>query len=474
MIALSHRLAKLPLSAFVAFSFATAICIYWSSLFGTPIFDDLHFIFQDQAVVGDSSYFTILTEFAWPLSLSVHKFFYGLWKQDFIYYHLLNLSLHLLNSFLLLKLALKLKLHFPKLMFLLFLIHPSNVIAVSWMVQLKTLLCFTFAMTSFLMLLRAVENKKWFLPSWISFLLSLFSKSASLPLCIVFIWFVFKKSGPKALVWVIPYLLMSLFSAYSILTSSQTSTATAQYESTTFVDAKIHQSQKPVIENNNSNQEIDKFQAIQDRLVLVLKTTHYYFWQVVLPLESYPIKGKPSKGLSFFEGFNAIFIVLLCVLNWGSIIASSLLVGLLMILPFLGFITAPFMNLTWVSEQHLYLALPFFLCFWLSLFSKWKFQLAPLVPFVFVVFCFIQSFKSAGYYKNEITFYSQSLLADPFNIPVVQNLAVSYLNINQPHEALAVTSKIIGEAETNKEVRQSKYFHYLLLLHVDILKQLNQ
>jgi hypothetical protein len=472
MSSIINKLIKLPLSVLILISLCMATCLYWSSLNGAPIFDDHHFIFQDDVIIGNFSYLTIWTEFAWPLSISVHKFIFSIWKDEFLYYHLLNLILHFLNSYLLLKLALKLRLPYPKLLFILFLVHPSNVIAVSWMVQLKTLLCFTFSILSLLCLLKAFENKKWYLPSWISFYLSIISKSASVPLSFFFLYLIFKKSGPKSLIWALPFVLMSSFSAYTILSSSLTSTATAQLESSTFVDAKVEESKKPVIVNSKIKNEDDEINKLKNRLILVLKTSHYYFWQVILPLENYPIKGQAPKGLGVIEVFHFIFIVILCILNSGNLAALYIFTGYLLILPFLGLVSAPFMNLTWVSEQHLYLALPFFLCFWLALLSKWKLRFAHFLPLLFVIFFSIQTFRAAGYYKDEIIFYSKSLLADPYNIPVAQNLAVSYLDNNEPLKALAVTSKIIEISRTKAEIRESKYFHYFLTLHEDIVKQL--
>ncbi len=472
MVSTINKISKIPLSVFVLFSFVMTICLYWNSLNGRPIFDDLHFIFQDDVITGNYGYDRIWSEFAWPLSISIHKFLFGIWKFEFLYYHLLNLALHLLNSYLLLNVVLKINIPYPRLLFILFLIHPSNVIAVSWMVQLKTLLSFTFGILSFICLLKVSEKKIWYLPAWCSFFLSIISKSASLPLSLFFLLCIFKKSGAKSLIWAIPFLLMSSFSAYTILKSTQTSTAAAQYESSTFVDAKIQESKKPIIDDKKKVEHISGIKKIKDTLVLILNTTRYYFWQVILPLESYPIKGRAPKELGFTAILHFIFIMTLFFINFRTLGGLYLISGYLMITPFLGFITAPYMNLTWVSEQHLYLALPFFLCFWLSILSKWKFRFAYFLPYFYIAFFCIQTFKAVSYYKNDIIFYSKSLLADPYNIPVAQNLAVSFLDNNEPLKAFYVTSRIIEASKTDPEVRESKYFHYLLQLHNDVVTQL--
>ena len=108
------------------------------------------------------------------------------------YYKSILLPL-IVEAFLLLKVADFFKLSFSRILFLVFLLHPSNVISVSWMIQLKTLMCFLFAIISFLFLIKAHNNKRWYLPSWTFFLFSLLSKSASLPLSVVFFFFSYKK-----------------------------------------------------------------------------------------------------------------------------------------------------------------------------------------------------------------------------------------------------------------------------------------
>jgi hypothetical protein len=167
-------------------------------------------------------------------------------------------------------------------------------------------------------------------------------------------------------------------------------------------------------------------------------------------------------------------VALLIFLNWSSIPGLALLTGYVMLSPFLGIFTAPYMTLTWVSEQHLYLALPFMLCFWVGILAKWKFQFAQLIPIVFVSFFSFMTFKAATYYQSDILFYSKSLQADPSNIPIAYNLAVAYLRRNETTEALAVTGQMIEMGNTNSGVKESKYFSYISELHGKIAKQVLQ
>ncbi len=474
MNAVIEKISKLPKSLLILLSFVFTTILYWQSLNGPPIFDDHHFLFRDQVIVGDYLYSTIWSNFAWPLSVSVHKFLFSIWHYEFLYYHLLNLGFHFFNSYLLLKLAEKLNLPFPKFLFLLFLIHPSNVISVSWMVQLKTLLCFTFAILSFLALLKALDNKKCYVISWMCFALSIISKSASLPLAALFGFYVFKKAGPKASLWVLPILLMSGYSTYKVLKSPVTAIGVTQLESKSFVSGISEKTEAvapaPRIRREKPQPKPEEHNKFKGGVVSFLKTSHYYFWQVALPMESYPVKGQAPQEIGLTDGIHLLFLIVMLLANWGNLVGQCLLAGYLMMTPFFGIVPAPYMNMTWVSEQHLYLAMPFFLCLWLSLLSKWKFKHAPYALAIFVLFFSVQTYKATSYYKDEIIFYTKSLQASPTNIPIAYNLASAYLQNNEAEKALMVTGTVIEMSQTNREMKESKYLPKILELHGKLVK----
>jgi hypothetical protein len=453
-------------------SFILLLGLYYPSLNGGPIWDDYHNIFYDSVVTGDFSYWTIFRDFAWPISVSAEKLLYGLWKTEYFYYHLLNLLLHFLNSYLLLKALEKINLPYSRLIFVLFLLHPSNVISVSWMVQLKTLLCFTFAISALLFLTKALDDKRFYPVAWISFLVSLLSKSASLPLSLIFVIYAIKKKGRSQLIWTLPFVIFSLYSGYKVLKSEITAMSKKQIESKSFVAVENRNPQYilPQLPTPKIDQRKKVDQGFKERAGLFFKTSHYYFWQVLLPLDSFPVKGQVIKETGPKEFLHIIFLALLIFLNWATLPGLALLAGYVMLSPFLSIFTAPYMTLTWVSEQHMYLALPFFLLFWVGIFSKWKLKFAPAIPILVVAFFSFQTFKAANYYKNDIIFYAKSLQADPSNIPIAYNLAVAYLKRNEANNALAVTSRVIEMGSTNSEIKESKYFPFISELHGKIAK----
>jgi hypothetical protein len=329
--------------------------------------------------------------------------------------------------------------------------------------------------------MRALEDKRYYALSWISFALSVLSKSASLPAVLLFLIYSYKSKGKQQLLWMLPFLLISTYSTYKILASSVTAEGAEQIESKSFVATKLYPVEKsrPAAVVNRPdptpapavvNDERDILKEVGKISNLFLKTVHYYFWQIILPLENYPIKGQSTRPAGFIESFHLMFLMILTYINWGTVAAMGLMSGYLMLLPFLGIFSAPYMNVTWVSEQHLYLSLPFFLLFWTGLLASLKFKYSPAIPILFTLFFTVQTFRAIPYYNNEIIFYTKALEADPQNIPIAYNLAVSYLKKNEPKSAVLVTGKIIELGNNDSAVKDSKYFAYISQLHGKIVK----
>jgi len=466
----------IPKPVFILVSLLLCLVLYWPSMNGQPVWDDLSYWFNYDVITKDFSYLTIWGNFGWPLSVSIQKLLFGWWNHQYLNYHLLNFLLHGLNAFFLMKVAERLKLPYARILFLLFLLHPANVISVSWMIQLKTLLCFLFALVSFYFLIKAEEQKKWFLLSWIFFFLSLTSKSASIPLSIFFLLYSFKKMKRIELLWLLPFFILSFGATGRMLASPVTSSAMAMVENQEPAPINAETaSQFPKKSESSAPVETKVVPAIPttnkkvtSRFVTFISTTHYYFWQTLLPMENQPVKGLKYSGPGALEALHFIFLILVVIINWGKATSIFLGCGYLMLLPFLGIIPAPYMNLAWVSDQHLYLAMPFFICFWLSLAQKVKLKYASFIPLIFLpIYCYKVAIATP-LYKNEVTFYKASLQADPLNVPIAYNLAFTYVKKGQITQALEVTNHIIQLTEVAPEIYYNKYFPAFFMLHLKL------
>jgi hypothetical protein len=150
-----------------------------------------------------------------------------------------------------------------------------------------------------------------------------------------------------------------------------------------------------------------------------------------------------------------------------------LALGFLLLSPFLGLFFAPFMNMTWVSDQHLYLALPFFITFWISIWEKWNVRLKTVIlSLIFLLFAF-KTFFTSKYFRDDISFYSESLKADFTNLPVVYNLIKAHLELGQTKEAIHLSNEYILMAPNDPKIGGSKYFPKIYELHQE-LKKLNK
>ncbi|MBA2405168.1 MAG: hypothetical protein H0V66_10390 [Bdellovibrionales bacterium] len=418
-------------------------------------------MFKYQVVLSDFPYTTIWRDFAWPMSVTLQKFLFKWWKYQYLNYHVFDFALHCLNAFLLSKIAEKLKLPYTRLLFLFFLLHPSNVITVAWMIQLKTLLSFFFALISFYCLIRTEENKKWYLLSWLFFTFSLLSKSASIPLPVFFLFFVFKKVSRKELLWLIPFFILSALTSYQVINSKVTKAGIDLAPSTA-----VTKVEKPA--------SIINAELLKPRFITTISTFHYYFWQSVLPVENRPVKGLNYFSPGINQYLHVVFIILIVIITWGSASAYYLGAGYLMILPFMGLIRAPFMNVTWISDQHLYLALPFFICFWLSLISRIKVKYAEHFPLLFIPFFCYQVATTTPYYQDDVAFYSASLEADALNVPIAYNLAMSYISRGKINEALEVTGTMVQMAQVAPEILSSLYYPDIFLLHMQLQNKIDK
>ena len=473
MNAVIDKIKNLPQSLIIIFAFILATCLYWPSLNGDPVWDDSHFLFNFEAITGHFSYIKIWQNYVWPLSISAEKILFLLFKKNYVFYHVLNLLIHFLNSYFLLKLVTRLKLPYPKYVFMIFLLHPANVISVSWMIQLKTLLCFTFAILSFSTFIKAMENKKWFTLSWLFFLLSILSKAASIPLGLLPALYVFNKRDKKSILWIMPFILISAWSSYRILKSPLTRLATQKTESKEIkvIPMVTRPSVTTTPKADSPIYPTEPKEEISFNLLKIISSTlHYYFWQIILPLEAYPIQEQTPRLNPVIAVIHLLLIATLISINWGTISSWTLIAGHIMLVPYLGIHPAPYMNITWVSDQHLYLAMPFFLCFLLNLLSKWKFQFAQILPSLFIVFFSYQTFKASHYYRDEIVFFKKSLEADKLNLAVNYNLILAYLRKGEIQEALLLSTEITNTAENNSVIKKIKYYEYIENVHEEMLK----
>jgi hypothetical protein len=441
-----------PLWFVLAFIFATAL--YIPLMNGTPIWDDWTYWFNDPVIINDYSYLEFWKKFTWPLSNSMQKFLYGFFKENYFVYHILAVLLHFANSFLVYVMGKKLKFSSPFLLFVLFLLSPVCVISVGWLIQIKTLLAFFFGIASFITFLQFIENKKWVYLSWIFFLLSVAAKSTLITLPVIMLICCFKKIPKLHYLFIIPFFLISAYGAYRILSSPVTQEAVKSLEPDV-IRGPIAQ-----VETLGTVQKVDKS--------FFVMSLYYYFWQVIIPFDNAPVKGPNHENPVWFEYLHLFFLSCLIGILWKEEIGLYVLAGHILLFPFVGIIPAPFMVVTWVSDQHLYAVLPAFLCFWIYAMEKIKFRYNWILPILLVGFFSFKTFQSSSFYKNDINFYKESIRSNPTNLPIVYNLAFAYLKQGEFGKSLSVLESTYILSQYLPEIKQRRFYNYIMILYVSL------
>jgi len=159
-----------------------------------------------------------------PFTTLVYLFEYKLFALNPLPYHLLNVLLHLLNTWLVFRLAETLsgKKTVAIIVALLFAIHPMQVETVAWVSELKNLMYSLFYLLALLYYLRYLKSglkRKYFYYVLLLFFASLLSKSAAVTLPVTLMILDFykgRKINKQLFLEKIPFLILSIF--FGILT----------------------------------------------------------------------------------------------------------------------------------------------------------------------------------------------------------------------------------------------------------------
>ena len=163
-----------------------SIIIYFPTLKSDPLWDDWVFLFKSWPIkhVQSWEYWVWgIHRRSWPVFFTTISLMYKAWGDNFLYYHLTSIVLHSFNGYLLYKCLKKLGGSNVLVISLLYLVHPLNFYTVSWIIQIKTLLCIFFFLISLNLFLDHLKNNSQY-QYWLSvimFGMSLLSKSAFAP-----------------------------------------------------------------------------------------------------------------------------------------------------------------------------------------------------------------------------------------------------------------------------------------------------
>ncbi len=199
--------------------FALGLAVYWPSLGGGYVWDDVPFIVDNPLLLDENGLFQLWFSDRpvdyWPVSYSTFWLERRLLGLNPFVSHVVNVLLHGLNAWLLWRILSRLGLHGAWPAALLFLLHPLGVDAVANIFQRKTLLAATFSLASLLVWLRFDERGgTWrYLASLFLFLLAVLSKSSALmlpPVLLALDVWRHRRLRPEGMVRLVPFFAASL------------------------------------------------------------------------------------------------------------------------------------------------------------------------------------------------------------------------------------------------------------------------
>ena len=179
-----------------------------------------------------------------PLAMLTFLFEYTFFGLNPFSYHLLNVLLHLLNTWLVFKFIEQLSENkiTALIVSLFFAIHPMHVESVAWISELKDVLYSAFYLLSLFVYLRYIKstnNIKLYIGSLLLFVASLLSKSASVTLPVLLLAIDFYKGrtiNTKMFLEKVPFLLLSLlFGILALLSQPIEKSATDLFASYSFL-----------------------------------------------------------------------------------------------------------------------------------------------------------------------------------------------------------------------------------------------
>lgn len=368
---------------------------------------DLKSIFTDYAV-GNYHPLTML-------SLAIE---WALVKDQTWLYHLDNLILHTINSWLVFKLLQKLNKNFfvSFVVAVLFAIHPLHVESVAWAAERKDVLYTLFLLLSIWYYIKFDEsqNKLHYGISILLFIASCMSKGMGvvLPALLIITDYAFLKKplGMKMLMNKIPYFIITLTFAY-IATKAQK-------------DA-----------NADASSVISAAYTLGERILITCYAFCFYWVKTILPINLYPFYPYPAKPNGSLPGiFSLAFLGVIAIVGalwwFGRKDKRIWWAGAFFLIAISTVIQFPFpVGSAIVADRYYYLSSigPLFILglIFNQLYTKSKTWL-PILGVIALGLCGL-SFKQTGTWKNGLTLFTEVDKAYPNDAMILSNLGWHYL-----------------------------------------------
>ena len=404
------------------------------AIFAVLIFVSYFPVWQNEFIWDDKPYITInefvknfdlkglLTEYHvgnyHPLTMLTLAIEYALVKDQTWLFHLDNLILHTLNTWLVFRLLQKLNGNFLVAVFTatLFAVHPLHVESVAWAAERKDVLYTLFLLLSIWYYIKfdETQDKKWYIVSILLFLASCLSKGMAvvLPALLIITDYCFLKKPINAKMFLnkIPYFILTFFFAYMATHAQKDAGADA-------------------------TSVISKAYTLGERILMSCYAFCFYWVKTVVPyklLAFYPYPQKPAGSLSGIYSLAFLGVLLLVgTIFWlGRKDKRIWWAGAFFLISVSTVLQFPFpVGSAIVADRYYYLSSigPLFL---LGLLFNKLYQKSKMVLPIFVILTLILcglSFKQTGYWKNGLTLFTPADKEFPNDAMILSNLGWYYL-----------------------------------------------
>lgn len=353
-----------------------------------------------------------------PLTMLSLAIEYFLVKEQTWLYHLDNLILHTLNSWLVFKLIQKLNNNFWVALFTgaLFAIHPLHVESVAWVAERKDVLYTIFLLLSLWYYIKfdETQDKKWYAVSILLFLASCLSKGMAvvLPALLIITDYCFLKKPINAKLFInkIPYFILTLFFAYMATHAQKDAGADA-------------------------TSVISNAYTLGERILISCYAFCFYWVKTIVPFKLYafyPYPGKPNGSLpAIYSGaFLGVILLVGAILWFGRNDKRIWWAGAFFLISVSTVLQFPFpVGSAIVADRYYYLSSigPLFLLglAFNRFYQKSKAAL-PVFAIVALGLCGL-SFKQTGTWKNGLTLFTPTDKEFPNDAMILSNLGWYYL-----------------------------------------------
>lgn len=410
------------LGSWIPAIFAALILISYLPVWqNTFVWDDKPYIILNE-YVKNFDLKGLLTEYHvgnyHPLTMLSLAIEYFLVKEQTWLYHLDNLILHTLNSWLVFKLIQKLNNNFWVALFTgaLFAIHPLHVESVAWVAERKDVLYTIFLLLSLWYYIKfdETQDKKWYAASILLFLASCLSKGMAvvLPALLIITDYCFLKKPINAKFFInkIPYFILTLFFAY-MATHAQ-------------IDAGA-----------DATSVISNAYTLGERILISCYAFCFYWVKTIVPFKLYafyPYPEKPNGSLpAIYSGaFLGVILLVGAILWFGRNDKRIWWAGAFFLISVSTVLQFPFpVGSAIVADRYYYLSSigPLFLLglAFNRFYQKSKAAL-PIFAIVALGLCGL-SFKQTGIWKNGLTLFTPTDKEFPNDAMILSNLGWYYL-----------------------------------------------